>query len=324
MDKCFLNHKLVHKVDFDPWSYTIKEIDKTFFIFLLTTLTKEQIVLVPRNPISTEELFMIPFQWQVWATILVLLLVFEAVTLIFPSIFRNDPFLLAICGFERYNLHKARCLERILFISLIALMFFIIRAYETKFLSFMMSKPVTRDIRTIQDLVDFKAKIKYNRLATPFVDDQRELNGLLVNSNDSLLKMDLIHAYIAERSLSQLKLLPRYYDPVNKLYRYSIMEQTLGMFSVVYEFAPRSPLIDSFGYALTVFIESGIFSYWHKMFEYQPGQYSRFYQQTHFSRILLFDDIFSVLSLTSYGFVVSSLTFIIEVSFCKLKLRCMF
>ncbi|EDS28182.1 conserved hypothetical protein [Culex quinquefasciatus] len=254
-DKCFMAHMVTNKVDFDLWIYSVRKIDKVLFHVLLTSMTEDLVILVPRFPINTFQLFTMPFLWPVWVTLLLLLGSLEVIKFLFPVRFKNDPVLLIVCGYERYNLHKASILEKSVLISFVFLMFLMTRAYETKILSFMVSKPATQEIRSFQDMAQSGVKLKYNPKVNPFVFEERALRDLLVESNDTLPNLDLIHAYIAERSISELKLIPMYYDPVNKMYRYSVMEQSFGMFPVVYKFSARSPLKAVFGFTLTTFIE---------------------------------------------------------------------
>lgn len=310
---CFVRHSISRKIDFEPWVYSIRMVDNMFFSFMLTPMTTNFVILAPRSPISTAQLFTIPFQWTVWVALLLVIVMVELVKIKMPLIFQNEPILLVVCGYERYNLNRAGIVEKLVLFSLIVVMFFISRAYETKILSCMISRPATQEIMTIPDLIKHGFKVKYDHLVTLFATELEELNGLLVKSNESLYRMDFVHAYIAEKSLSELKLLPRYYDPANKLYRYKIMEQSLGLLPVAYKLASRSELLEVFAYTINVFIESGIFNFWNSLFKEEPQGtiYGReFGKQSSF---LYFNDLFPVLVLISYGFIISFITFSMEV-----------
>lgn len=196
------------------------------------------------------------------------------------------------------------------------------RAYETKILSFMVSKPATQEIRSFQDMAQSGVKLKYNPKVNPFVFEERALRDLLVESNDTLPNLDLIHAYIAERSISELKLIPMYYDPVNKMYRYSVMEQSFGMFPVVYKFSARSPLKAVFGFTLTTFIESGIFNFWETSHAHRSRQNSMFWKLMDTNSVLYFRDIFPAFLVISYGHIAGGIVFTIEVFISKLIMNC--
>lgn len=320
--ECFWKHKYEHNIDFDPWVYSVQRVDKDLFQTLLTTLTDSQVIIVPRFPINTIQLFMMPFKWKLWLTIILLLIGLEIAKLIFSTKFRNDPILLVVCGYERYTLHKARRFEKCLLLYFILLMFFITRAYETKILSFMVSRPATNEIRTLRDLRESGIKIKYDPSAHFFVKQQEELADMLEPSNNNWDEMDQIHGYIAEKRMSESWLLFKSYDHVNKLYRYNVMDQSLGMFSLVYWFSPRNPMVSIFGYTLTVFIESGIFDFWETMSDCELSFNLDLLKELDMNSFISYEDIFPVLVLVSYGFILSVVVIIAEIIVNKLLIKC--
>lgn len=314
MDQCYLEHKFVNKVDFDVWVYSLRKVENNLFKFLLTTLTEDNVILVPRSPISIVKLFTLPFEWNVWVLIIAMFCAVKILSLTFPSVFRNDPILLVVCGYERFSLHKARSMEKLVLLGFIVFTFFITHAFETKFLSVMISRPATREIKSIQELIDSGVKIKVNLLGTPDFANHEILRNKLVNCSEDVSQMDYINAYIGERRISE-RLLPRYYDSENRLQRYRIMDQTLGMFVVAYEFSVRNPLKEAFGYTHTVLIESGILRYWDMVYEHLVRKKSLLSGNTR--TLLTLSDLLPAFLTIMYGFVFSFLIFIIEIVYFK-------
>ncbi|EDS26929.1 conserved hypothetical protein [Culex quinquefasciatus] len=74
-------------------------------------------------------------------------------------------------------------------------------------------------------------------------------------------KMDLEHAYIYKRDFGW-NILPKYYDPANRMFRYKSLDQSLGRYPLIMMAKQRTPLMDAFAYTLNCFIESGIYKLW--------------------------------------------------------------
>ncbi|KAL9696172.1 hypothetical protein quinque_015457 [Culex quinquefasciatus] len=75
------------------------------------------------------------------------------------------------------------------------------------------------------------------------------------------LEMDQEHAYVCNRN-EAWKVLPLYYDPVHRMNRYGMMDQSLGQSPLIRVTKPRTPLMDAFSYTLNCCIESGIYHFW--------------------------------------------------------------
>ncbi|KAL1397452.1 hypothetical protein pipiens_009750 [Culex pipiens pipiens] len=72
--------------------------------------------------------------------------------------------------------------------------------------------------------------------------------------------MDLVHAYMSDRFIAEL-VLPKYYDPAQRMNRYRIMEESVGIAHMGFFVDLRSPLVDVLGHTMTVLIESGIYGH---------------------------------------------------------------
>ncbi|EDS40591.1 conserved hypothetical protein [Culex quinquefasciatus] len=225
-----------------------------------------------------------------------------------PTFFLNDPILLSVCGFERCSLYRASRWEKMVLMSLVLWMFFMTCAYETKFLSMLVYKPVEPKINTIQDLLKSSINLKANLLMSPDIEMETQLEGVVINSNDSEFEMDNTHAYIFEKMYIEPSL-PYYYDTKTKTARYYKMDETLGSFVKGYVLSDRNPLLDLFGYTHVVFVESGIWNVWNSKYITSQGQ---FYHSTT-DEILSFWDLVPAWAAFAFGCVMSGLVFVYEI-----------
>ncbi|KAL1388269.1 hypothetical protein pipiens_012665 [Culex pipiens pipiens] len=185
---------------------------------------------------------------------------------------KNDPFLLIICGFERRDLNKSKTLEIFILHSMMIVMFFVFSAYETILLSWMTKSPSSHRLRTLADLVESGIKIKSDLVTHNNLINHSIVGDILVNSTESVRNMDYVHAHIVGRETAE-RMIPRYYDPVQKLYRYTILDQPFSMFIQSYRFKFRSPLMEGFTRTMFVFFESGISKQWNAPLNWRTERY---------------------------------------------------
>ncbi|KAL1373610.1 hypothetical protein pipiens_020440, partial [Culex pipiens pipiens] len=122
----------------------------------------------------------------------------------------------------------------------------------------MVSRPASRDINTVQELIESGVRIRHDLGTGNAILEDHNLKSVVVNaSKNSVLNMDGVHAYMTERFLANL-VLPKYYDPEQRMNRYHIMDESVGIAHVGFFLRVRSPLVDVFGHTMTVLLESGI------------------------------------------------------------------
>ncbi|EDS36793.1 conserved hypothetical protein [Culex quinquefasciatus] len=137
-------------------------------------------------------------------------------------------------------------------------MFFITQAYEIKLLSMMISRPATKELKTLAELRSSGVKIKADFLRHPSTKNNPQLENLVVNGSEEIFNLDMVHAYVLDREWAKV-VLPMYYDPVKRLQRYSIMEHSLGVYPVMFMLQKRGPFMEHFklpstpGFELTTF-----------------------------------------------------------------------
>ncbi|EDS30625.1 conserved hypothetical protein [Culex quinquefasciatus] len=263
--ECFYRHFSVEKVDINLYTIRVLPFHDNLFQYLNTNLQFDVGLLVPRFPLSYFQLFTMPFSWEIWTLLLILFMLVEVLHLTWPVVFKNEPILTVICGFERYDLHKAGRWEKMVLLSMIVLTFFAINAYETILISMMTSKPAAKEIRTLADFHESGIKIKSDRQINMLVDQigcfAKSYDNASEQGLDMAHDMDRKHAYIYRRDLGR-NILPRYYDPANRMYRYKCLDLSLGRYPLILITKTRSPLMEAFAYTLNCLIEGGIYHFW--------------------------------------------------------------
>lgn len=140
---------------------------------LFTTIPYLNKILVPRDrPLNAAELIVMPFSWEVWILVIVMLISTEIINHLFPDMFKNDPILLVVCGFERFDLHRANRWEKLILHSLMVLMFFLSNAFETKIISLMVSRPSIQRIKTLADFLQSDLKFYEDLENHPYLVNQ--------------------------------------------------------------------------------------------------------------------------------------------------------
>ncbi|XP_039434842.1 uncharacterized protein LOC120416985 [Culex pipiens pallens] len=309
-DDCYFDHFQTNKVDIDCTTYSLLSTSEYEFRFdlLISNVPSVKVIVVPRLQRNVVELFLLPFDREVWFVLLIFLTAIEVISFLKPTFFLNDPILLSVCGFERCSLYRASRWEKMVLMSLVLWMFFMTCAYETKFLSMLVYKPVEPKINTIQDLLKSSINLKANLLMSPDIEMETQLEGVVINSNDSEFEMDNTHAYIFEKMYIEPSL-PYYYDTKTKTARYYKMDETLGSFVKGYVLSDRNPLLDLFGYTHVVFVESGIWNVWNSKYITSQGQFCH----STTDEILSFWDLVPAWAAFAFGCVMSGLVFVYEI-----------
>ncbi|KAL9695268.1 hypothetical protein quinque_014553 [Culex quinquefasciatus] len=227
---------------------------------MITNIMTGDVLAVPRSALNVVQLFTMPFSWQVWATLVVILATAEIIHLMIPSRIRNDPILLVLCGYESYNLHQAKLLEKMLMMPLIVLMFFATCAYESKLLSMMTRKPASKDIRSIPELIESGIKIRVDLVCDLGLADNPTIRDSLVNSTIDYFNLDMVHAYLLKTTVAKF-LSSLYYDPDQRIHRYGLLDEPYTVQPISFVLRRRSPLREVLHYTLTVLVESGIYDF---------------------------------------------------------------
>lgn len=220
-------------------------------------------IVVPRDrPLNAVELMLLPFSWPVWTLLLTVIVLSEMAKRFFPRLFRNDPFLLAVCGFERHNLHRAGRWEKAVLLSLIILMFFMTNAFETRIVSLMVNKPSIQRIKTLADLTQSGLKFYADLENTPFNINHSVVGKMIVQGK----AMELYEAaagvarFEAHEKVQLLIDSTFDYDRMQSFYvaldyeRYEAPETYLTSW--------RSLFLEPFRYIHLILTEAGLMDFW--------------------------------------------------------------
>ncbi|KXJ79579.1 hypothetical protein RP20_CCG000280 [Aedes albopictus] len=298
--------------------------------FLITTVDITEpvrlIILAPRGRmLKMFELFTYPFETELWTLITLLIIASALATTMFPTLFQNDPFMLAICGFERYQLRLARSHEKIILFSLIVLFFFITSAYENKFISLMTSYPRVRDPKTLADLRRAGIKVsaavsQYATLETQFTDP--ELRSLIQMVDDVMLRPKTM-AMMAEERMSRVILYgDEYLDDetgdvlFTPLKGYSVNLRVNSIASV-----PKSPYRTILRESERKFYDTGLMLHWFEELLYENTEFRRAYELSKITLQLDKDiavtELLPVWIVLACGWSASCGVLVLEMMWCK-------
>lgn len=232
------------------------------FRIVFTTSPTIGRILVPRDrPLNAAELLLLPFSWQVWLLLLVILTTAQAMKHIFPNHFQNDPILLVVCGFERHNLHETGRWEKMILHSLIILMFFASSAFETRIISLMISKPSVQRVKTVNDLETFGIKFYADLDRFPLLANHPTIGKYIINGHQNL--WDTIPGmgiYVDEMTAKFAPIVV--FDYKRKLPWYVPLDfRSLDAFQM-FQTSYRNPLLEYFHRVRLLLAEGGIYGFW--------------------------------------------------------------
>ncbi|KXJ83599.1 hypothetical protein RP20_CCG004735 [Aedes albopictus] len=297
--------------------FVFLEILPVFYRVLFNIQPDAEVILAPRGrPLNIFEMFIKPFSWEVWSTLVLILVAVEIISWIFPSLFKNDPILLLVCGFERQDLHHANTRERMIFLPLVMFFFLITSVYETKITSYMMQMPSMPDIHTMQELIQSGLKVKVKLSNNRKILSDELLGSVVVNSSDSLLHLDGVHAYLADVSEAEnvVRMLDNYDFELERP-MYNILTERRRMDLYLYWIPYCTPLLETLYFTQKTFYEAGLWNRWMsldwKSFDAQLTKNRDRAVNSHY-QFLSFKDLVPAWIAISSGFLTSGVLFLLE------------
>nr|NP_001345597.1 ionotropic receptor 124 precursor [Aedes aegypti] len=293
--------------------------------FLLTTLDLTEpvrlVILAPRGRmLKMFELFTYPFEEELWILIFVLLIACALLSAVFPNLFQNDPFMLSVCGFERYSLRLAKPHEKMVLFSLVVLFFFIKCAYENKFISLMTSYPRVRDPQTLDDLRRAGINIavalgKNTNLVYHYPDP--ELRSLIEFVDDLTIRPKKM-AIMAEVQMARVILHgDDYIDETTgdvffmPLKGYSINLRVNSIVTV-----PKCPYRSKLRDSERRFFDAGLMQYWFEEMLYENMEFRRAYDfakvRRDVDKVIAVSELQPVWILLAGGWMISVVVMVIE------------
>ncbi|KXJ79067.1 hypothetical protein RP20_CCG002596 [Aedes albopictus] len=232
-------------------------------LFGVIPYTNAFVIPMPRK-INVLEMFFWPFTVAAWIVLTVIVMSLEIINLVYPSLFKNNPTLLIICGFERYDLHRSSVREKLIFLSLIIFFFVMINAYETRIISFMIEKPSIRMIKTVRELIDSELTIKADKIRSLDLFNDTKFNGKLLDSSDHQVdNLDGKNAYYSEANYMEQRIrMPINFNFKKRRPNYYILPETERMNICLYWLPWYDSLMEFFGFTERAFFETGLLAKW--------------------------------------------------------------
>lgn len=288
-------------------------------------------ILVPRGvPMGAFEVMLLPFEWQVWMLLLIVLTLAEVVKRVVPELFKNDPILLVVCGFERSNLHQAGRWEKIILHSLILLMFFMTSAFETKIISFMIDKPTAPSAKRLADFDKYGLSFRYNLAENPAAANHPVIGKYVVNDTKDYgnhwHKRINVAQYVSQ-PLAEFAELFSYDFDLGISWYYALDEKFMVYPVKIHYTALRSQFIETFQYTFVALYEAGILQGWETQFKHSFYlKVWRTRRQTVIKKeaYLVFDDMLLPWIALAIGHGISLLVLIAEIVEMKMKKRLCF
>lgn len=262
-EECYWEFLKSGKIDFAIDGIQARGMVPGNFRLIYSTVPVSDYLVVPSGrPLNIVELFFVPFTWSAWLLIGSVFVATELFSIAKPTLFRNDPVMIVVCSFERYNLHHAGRLEQFVLLSLIIMFFFVSNAFETKVIALMTAKPSLNIPRTFQDLVELGMPIRADLRLDPQLVNNTEIGSLVVHSILNVIDLDGKSAYKADFYWAEfMKLVPSV-ESYHRQLRYHVLEQILGIRIRGIFTGFRSPLLEQFERTMILFEESGITTHW--------------------------------------------------------------
>ncbi|KXJ68917.1 hypothetical protein RP20_CCG001087 [Aedes albopictus] len=290
-----------------------------FYRMLFGVVPISRLILVPQGrPINAIEMFTKPFAWETWVVFLLTLALIATISLVSPTLFKNDPILLVVCGFERYSLHHASTKEKVLLLPMIVFFFLMFNAYGTKMIAFMTDKPSVGNIKTLNELAKSGLKITADLAIDKSLPNDSLLGSLMVHRpiGPDNANLDGTHAHLTtDLEATLLVSMSRNYDYKLHRPRYAIINERKSTAVYGFVIGVKSPFLEILYYTQKVFFESGLFNRWHKQWE---ESYLVMDRKNYKSRevehtgMLSFNDLVSLWMLLTIGLTVSVLIICLE------------
>lgn len=225
--------------------------------------------------------------------------------------------MLALCGFERYSLHRVGRHEQWLLFTLIVLCFFVTNAYEAKFISLMIGKPSAEAAESFQDLVNQGLEIEIDVRSQEDMPKHKVLGPLIVHNERTPMKLNSSRGYLLESQVAETLMgLSVNYNFDRQRPNYVTLRETLGMRISFYWMPHRSPLVELLRFAQRNFFEAGLLNKWKKIHSstvFTEGEDCERNELCRKRNTLKFMDFVPLWLMYAIGLTVSGVVFFVEI-----------
>ncbi|KAL9693015.1 hypothetical protein quinque_012300 [Culex quinquefasciatus] len=253
--------------------------DRTSPDLLISVLSSGVVVLAPNGRILSDlEVFLEPYDFEVWLTLLVVLGSCLIAQRLFFNTLESSLVLITVCGFERGEFHRTKGPMTICFAALTFYAFFMLESYSARIISLMTEKPLTDVPREIADFARFAIRLK----------TQSEVHaGSLAVTNRSGIYGQLDYDKTWKFQPCEMQYGIILSDVIAKLYvqreefcdrkefGHHILGESLGLMVDLYVFGRWNPLKLAFLRSQRRLFEAGFFGLWAAQFERSYVNYWR-------------------------------------------------
>lgn len=236
--------------------------------FMYSMIPNCLLIVVPRgDKLPILQLFIIPFSYEVWIMLVVVLTICVILMIFLPDWFKNDLILLPICGFERRTLHDSSTVEKILVMSLTVFAFLLSCAYEAKIMALLSESPYEPDPKTFEDLVRKNITVYLHTNDSYIFQDNPKLQQVFKFKPEILKYVGECgpgFGYAVTANYWRHAMMdPKNYDPRTGRSRFAVLERYTMGGAVMFHFVGiRNPLREKFQETENTFLEAGLFTYW--------------------------------------------------------------
>lgn len=231
-------------------------------VFITYPMTSS--VLVPRGRLlNALEVMLMPFEWHVWTLLVAIFVLAELVKQFVPDLFRNDPILFVICGFERHH-HQAGRWERTILLSLVVLMFFMTNAFETKIISYIIEKPSAASAWCLEDFEEFGLSFRYNLDKNPYVVSHPVIGNYVIHDPQHYAiwhNQPGVAQFVTQELAAIVPQLS--YDFTRGKSWYVELDERFLIYTVKFHYtAFRSQFLEAFQFTQVALREAGLLDWW--------------------------------------------------------------
>uniref|UniRef100_A0A6E8W9Y8 Ionotropic glutamate receptor L-glutamate and glycine-binding domain-containing protein n=1 Tax=Anopheles coluzzii TaxID=1518534 RepID=A0A6E8W9Y8_ANOCL len=234
------------------------------------------------RPLSIVEIFILPFDANVWLLIGILYLVYYVVHHFAPTLFQNNIILLAVFGWEKHTLRLTERCEKLCTLAIIVLFFQLQCAYETIVISSLINRPTKPIPQTIQDVRKQNMKVLYDANILNLKHFDMNLEGIVLNSGihyvdqeNTAFLCNLFSLELLSMDVTNVDIT----DPGRP--RHVILKQTLWQSVAFYYFRKKSIFAQRFARFRRLAFEAGLQQQWkHELIMYFKRKRDMLYHQT--------------------------------------------
>nr|NP_001345272.1 ionotropic receptor 132 precursor [Aedes aegypti] len=262
---CYFNFLMNNEIDISLLILHRDDLPPSHYRTLFDVVTWTNVIIVPRpRNVNVWEMFIRPFTMEAWIFLAILLVAIELIHFKLPYIFKNEPILLVLCGFERYNLHHASTKEKVIFLAMILYFFLMLNAYETRIISTMTDKPSLKELKSLQEFSKAGMKLIIGTNGQDALKNDSRLRGVEFDESDiTSSKLDGINAIYGKKfDLEHTMRMPYNYDFSKQRSRYYTIPETIMMEIGMYMTGRRSGLLELFYRSERMLFEAGLLKKW--------------------------------------------------------------